>query len=139
MSTGDLGKAGQAGLAAYSQSKQAAQDARKLEAELAFMDARTRAALRPPSGGRTPRVPVGIINALQERADGLQAALASGEYDADPGGMFGIGANDDNFAAREAIENELAAVNRQIQLGYASQGVGIPSTVPSVLNSNVSD
>ena len=76
MSTGDFGKAGQAGLAAYSQSKQAAQDARKLEAELAFLDARTQAALRPPRGGNT-RPAVADLNYAQGQLTDLQEALDS--------------------------------------------------------------
>ena len=135
MSTGDFGKAGQAGLAAYSQYKQAAQDARKLEAELALLDARTQAALRPPSsgGGRTPRVALGDLNYARERLSDLEGQLAA-LPGADPTYLFGALGGDDQYAAeRTRLAREIAAVQGQIatleQLKFGSPigAAGLPT------------
>ena len=111
MSTGDFGKAGQAGLAAYSQSKQAAQDARKLEAELAFLDARTRAANRPSGSGSG-------LNANQRmiRGSGL---ISSG-----------------NEMIASAGENaDLAAVGQaMVAQGAALLGIPVPTSGTNTIN-----
>ena len=137
MSTGDFGKAGQAGLAAYSQAKQAAQDARKLEAELAFLDARTQAALRPPSGGggRPSRAAIGDVNYLQGQVDNITAQI-SGLGGPDPTYLFGsLGGADPYATDRIRLATALEVAQGRLDAALASRGFptsAASTSVPSI-------
>lgn len=128
MSSGDFGKAGQAGLASLRQAKADDMAERKLEAELMLREAQLAAANRKGTASTARPIPVGIIGNLEARRAEIQQALAGLEEPTT--NIFG-NTKDPDADARTALTNQLEEVNTQIQYAYATQGVPFSANAAS--------
>ena len=125
MSTGDFGKAGSAGLAAYREAQKGDREERKLDAELLLREAQMAKANRAPAA---KPIPAAYLTSLQTDKEAIQLQLA-GLSPPEEGGFFS-GGSDPDAAARTRLEKELAAVNARINRMYSQYGLGasVPNT-----------
>jgi hypothetical protein len=120
MSTGDFGKAGSAGLAAYREAQKADREERKLDAELLLREAQLAAANRAPAA---KAIPAAYLTDLRKQKEAIQLQLASLRPPEEAG--FMKGAKDPDAAARIRLENELAGLNERINRMYAQYNLGV--------------
>jgi hypothetical protein len=119
MSTGDFGKAGQAGIAALRQSKQDEMAERKLDAELMLREAQLAKANRAPAA---KAIPAAYLTSLQKDKEDIQSKLAS-LRPPEEGGLFSSG-SDPDAVLRTQLQDELDVVNAQINRMYSQYGLG---------------
>ena len=122
MTTGDVGKAGQEGLAALTaqraQMNKFDTDMIKLESDLVLNNARLDAARR---SGAPKAIPAGYLTDLRKQMELKQIQLAS-LRPAEEAGIFS-GAKDPDAALRIRLENELQSIQGQIDFMYSSRGL----------------
>ena len=119
ITTGDFGKAGSAGLAAYREAQKGDREERKLDAELLLREAQLAKANRAPAA---KAIPAAYLTSLQKDKEAIQSQLA-GLSPREEGGLFSSG-SDPDAAARIRLENELEAVNARINRMYSQYGLG---------------
>ena len=130
MTTGDVGKAGQEGLAALqaqrAQMNKFDTDMIKLESDLVLNNARLDAARR---SGAPKAVPAAYLTDLRKQMEAKQEQLAS-LRPAEEAGIFSS-AKDPDAALRIRLENELQYLQGQVNLMYNQQNLGGTTSVPT--------
>ncbi len=118
MSTGDFGKAGQAGLAALQQSKDAELAERKFALEERLTEARIAAAGRK---GGAKAIPAAYLTDLRGQMEDKQAQLAN-LGDPKEGGFLSS-ASDPNAVLRRQLTDQIQSIQDQIDFMYRSRGL----------------
>jgi len=131
ISTGDFGKAGSAGLAAYREAQKGAREERKLDAELLLRQAQMAKAGRGPAA---KPIPAGYLTSLQKDKEDIQSKLAGLRPPVPAGKIYGA-AQDPDAAVRTRLQNELDVVNARINRMYSQYGLG--ASVPNAASRKV--
>ena len=129
MSTGDFGKAGSAGLAAYREAQKGDREERKLDAELLLREAQLAKANRAPAA---KAIPAAYLTDLRKQMEAKQAQLA-GLRPPEEGGLFSSG-SDPDAALRTQLTEQIRSLQGQIDFMYSSRGL---PTVPNTASRKV--